>query len=138
MPNHHCHYIHLKKRIIMKNLKLHFLSLTRNRSESSAAESNLWLCLYPDCFMLGCSEGADHSSRHHDNYPEHFVQLNVDTRRIWCYRLVAAHTLLKSSRTDLVNIMPIPRQIVQIQLIFVTFLDSLIWPYGITFYLYIE
>ena len=38
--------------------------------------------------MLGCSEGADHSSRHYDNYPEHFVQLNVDTRRIWCYRLV--------------------------------------------------
>ena len=37
---------------------------------------------------------------------------------------------------NLVNIMPIPRQIVQIQLIFVTFLDSLIWPYGITFYLY--
>lgn len=63
------------------------LSFPRNRSKSSA-ESNLWLCLYPDCFMLGCSEGADHSSRHYDNYPEHFVQLNVDTRRIWCYRLV--------------------------------------------------
>jgi hypothetical protein len=39
--------------------------------------------------MLGCSEGpADHSTKHNANYPDHCVQLNVDTRRLWCYRYV--------------------------------------------------
>lgn len=48
---------------------------------------NLWLCLYPDCYMLGCADESeiDHSSEHQKTNPDHFIQLNIDTRRAWCY-----------------------------------------------------
>ncbi|TRY74991.1 hypothetical protein TCAL_13266 [Tigriopus californicus] len=49
------------------------------------AMGGLWVCLYPGCLVLGCSEGVDHSSRHQDKFSRHWAQMNVLTRRIWCY-----------------------------------------------------
>ncbi len=57
----------------------------RGRKRSEADAGTLWLCVFPDCFMLGCSEGPDHSTRHNKNYPDHCVQMNVGTGRFWCY-----------------------------------------------------
>ena len=48
-------------------------------------ESNLWLCLFPDCYMLGCSSGQDHSTRHQAKFKDHVLQFNIQTKRIWCY-----------------------------------------------------
>lgn len=48
-------------------------------------ESNLWLCLFPECYSLGCSSGLDHSTLHQVKRPDHVIQLNINTRRIWCY-----------------------------------------------------
>ena len=48
--------------------------------------TNLWLCLYPDCYMLGCTERpADHSTQHNRGQPEHCLQLNIVSWRAWCY-----------------------------------------------------
>eukprot|EP00092_Neocalanus_flemingeri_P013617 GFUD01014686.1.p1 GENE.GFUD01014686.1~~GFUD01014686.1.p1 ORF type:complete len:869 (-),score=276.78 GFUD01014686.1:537-2954(-) len=48
--------------------------------------TNLWLCLYPDCYMLGCAETRnDHSTQHNTARPQHGIQLNVTNRRAWCY-----------------------------------------------------
>ena len=50
---------------------------------------NLWLCLFPGCWTLGCSDdeagSPDCSTRHHDKNPSHVVQLNVRTKKVWCY-----------------------------------------------------
>merc|ERR1719414_2198370 len=39
--------------------------------------------------MLGCSDdergSPDHSTKHHERNPTHIVQLNVRTKKIWCY-----------------------------------------------------
>ena len=51
-----------------------------------AASTNLWLCLFPDCYMLGCAEKRnDHSTQHNSAHPDHCIQLNVSNRRAWCY-----------------------------------------------------
>ena len=51
-----------------------------------AASTNLWLCLFPDCYMLGCAEKRnDHSTQHNTGNPTHCVQLNVSNKRAWCY-----------------------------------------------------
>jgi len=48
--------------------------------------TNLWLCLYPDCYMLGCAETRnDHSTQHNTARPQHAIQLNVTNKRAWCY-----------------------------------------------------
>ena len=48
--------------------------------------TNLWLCLYPDCYMMGCAETkSDHSTAHNRNNPSHAIQLNVSNKRAWCY-----------------------------------------------------
>lgn len=49
-------------------------------------KDTLWLCLYTDCYMLGCSEGKDHSSTHNHKNDSHCIQMNIDSRRLWCYK----------------------------------------------------
>ena len=70
------------------------LNIGRRKSASSLApnsigSTNLWLCLYADCYMLGCSDDVqgspDHSTKHQDNQPHHHIQLNITTRKVWCY-----------------------------------------------------
>jgi len=52
----------------------------------SLATTNLWLCLYPDCYMMGCAETRDdHSTQHYKKNPNHAIQLNVSNKRAWCY-----------------------------------------------------
>ena len=52
----------------------------------SLATTNLWLCLYPDCYMMGCAETRDdHSTQHYKKNPHHAIQLNVSNKRAWCY-----------------------------------------------------
>jgi uncharacterized UBP type Zn finger protein len=52
----------------------------------TADKANLWLCLYPDCYMLGCAEGLpDHSTQHNRDQPDHCIQLNIVSWRAWCY-----------------------------------------------------
>jgi hypothetical protein len=52
----------------------------------TANKANLWLCVYPDCYMLGCADGlADHSTQHNREQPDHCIQLNIVTWRSWCY-----------------------------------------------------
>lgn len=47
---------------------------------------NLWLCLFPDCRLVGCAEmHFDHSSAHNANFPTHCTHMNLSTNRIWCY-----------------------------------------------------
>ena len=53
--------------------------------QSAASSHNLWLCVHPECFMLGCSEGRDHSTSHNAANPGHVIQLNVDSNKLWCY-----------------------------------------------------
>jgi len=49
-------------------------------------KANLWLCLYPDCYMLGCADTrGDHSTTHNNSNPAHCVQLNIGSWRAWCY-----------------------------------------------------
>lgn len=48
-------------------------------------QTNLWLCLYPDCYMMGCADGPDHSTQHNKQNPDHAIQLNVSNKRAWCY-----------------------------------------------------
>ena len=50
-----------------------------------AGPKHLYVCLYPDCYMMGCSEGSDHSTAHNEAHPTHCLQMNVDNRKIWCY-----------------------------------------------------
>ena len=51
---------------------------------------NLWLCL--TCLMLGCSDdeqgSPDHSTKHYQRHPDHPLQLNIRTKKIWCYPCV--------------------------------------------------
>jgi len=50
------------------------------------ATTNLWLCVYPDCYMMGCAETrSDHSTQHNRQRPHHAIQLNVSNKRAWCY-----------------------------------------------------
>ncbi|KAH0539531.1 ubiquitin carboxyl-terminal hydrolase 20 [Cotesia glomerata] len=47
---------------------------------------NLWLCLYPRCRWVGCSENhLDHNTIHNANNPSHCTHINLTTNRIWCY-----------------------------------------------------
>ena len=61
------------------------------------ASTNLWLCLYPDCYMLGCAETrVDHSTQHNRDNPSHAIQLNVSNKRAWCY-LCKAEVMLSNN-----------------------------------------
>ena len=66
-------------------------------SSTSTGSMNLWLCMYEDCYMLGCSDdiqgSPDHSTKHQDNNPHHLIQLNITTRKIWCYGCVREITV---------------------------------------------
>ena len=68
----------------------------------SSGATNLWLCLYADCYMLGCSDdiqgSPDHSTKHQDTHQHHYIQLNITTRKIWCYGCVREITSDMSSR----------------------------------------
>ena len=61
----------------------------KNSASNSVGSTNLWLCLYADCYMLGCSDdiqgSPDHSTKHQDNHSHHHIQLNITTRKVWCY-----------------------------------------------------
>lgn len=47
---------------------------------------NLWICLYKTCLNIGCSEDdQDHGTLHFRDNLLHCLQLNLSTRRIWCY-----------------------------------------------------
>ncbi|XP_057324882.1 ubiquitin carboxyl-terminal hydrolase 20 [Microplitis mediator] len=47
---------------------------------------NLWLCLYPGCRWVGCSENhLDHNTIHNAKNPSHCTHMNLTTNRIWCY-----------------------------------------------------
>ncbi|XP_066601435.1 ubiquitin carboxyl-terminal hydrolase 20 [Prorops nasuta] len=47
---------------------------------------NLWLCLFPGCKWVGCSEAhLDHSTTHNKQFPTHCAHMNLSTHRIWCY-----------------------------------------------------
>lgn len=48
---------------------------------------NLWLCLHRECNrFVGCGEnGADHSTKHFRDFPDHAITLNLTTFRVWCY-----------------------------------------------------
>lgn len=47
---------------------------------------NLWICLYRRCMHIGCSEhDQDHGTKHFRANQTHCLQLNLSTRRIWCY-----------------------------------------------------
>jgi len=50
--------------------------------------NNFWLCLYPGCHFIGCSDadgGQDHSTQHFNDHPTHCIQVNLSTCRAWCY-----------------------------------------------------
>lgn len=62
-----------------------------------SSSTNLWLCLYPDCYMLGCAETrVDHSTQHNRDNPGHAIQLNVSNKRAWCY-LCKAEVVLSNN-----------------------------------------
>ncbi|XP_034942998.1 ubiquitin carboxyl-terminal hydrolase 20 [Chelonus insularis] len=47
---------------------------------------NLWLCLYPGCRWVGCSENhLDHNTIHNTKNPLHCTHMNLTSNRIWCY-----------------------------------------------------
>lgn len=47
---------------------------------------NLWLCLQNNCLQIGCSESVnDHSTLHNKDNPNHHIQLNLCTSKLWCY-----------------------------------------------------
>lgn len=53
----------------------------------TSSTANLWLCLFPDCYMMGCAESRnDHSTQHNQLSPNHCLQLNVSNKRVWCYK----------------------------------------------------
>jgi len=53
----------------------------------TSSTANLWLCLFPDCYMMGCAESRnDHSTVHNQQNPNHCLQLNVSNKRVWCYK----------------------------------------------------
>jgi len=55
-------------------------------SDCDTVGPNLWLCLYPECRWVGCSEThLDHSTIHNQNFPTHCAHMNLSTNRIWCY-----------------------------------------------------
>ncbi|XP_015586795.1 ubiquitin carboxyl-terminal hydrolase 20 [Cephus cinctus] len=50
---------------------------------------NLWLCLYPDCRWVGCSQAhLDHGVVHNQRFPTHSAHMNLSTNRIWCYTCI--------------------------------------------------
>lgn len=62
------------------------------------AATNLWLCLAPDCYMLGCAEKrSDHSTQHNLQHPDHCIQLNVTNMRAWCYACRAEVVLARNT-----------------------------------------
>ena len=67
-------------------------SSPKHTSNNRAGANNLWLCLYADCYMLGCSDDVqgspDHSTKHQDGNQHHHIQLNISTRKVWCYGCV--------------------------------------------------
>jgi len=67
----------------------------------SGEKTNIWLCLYPDCYMRGCTniregETEDHSTQHNLEYPGHCLQLNMSSWRAWCYKCQAEVFLTKN------------------------------------------
>ena len=41
--------------------------------------NNFWLCLYPGCHFIGCSDadgGQDHSTQHFNDHPTHCIQVS--------------------------------------------------------------
>jgi len=57
----------------------------------SAVHSNVWLCIFPDCYERGCTtvrpaEKEDHSTQHYIENPHHCLQLNICNWRTWCYK----------------------------------------------------
>ena len=77
---------------IMEPLKMSFQGQEKGQLSCHVCgrtPNNLWLCLFPQCWMLGCSDdeagSPDCSTKHHDRNPTHVVQFNVRTKKIWCY-----------------------------------------------------
>ena len=84
----------LWKRIISLCYHINFFRL-------SGEKTNIWLCLYPDCYMRGCTniregETEDHSTQHNLEYPGHCLQLNMSSWRAWCYKCQAEVFLTKN------------------------------------------
>ncbi|CAB4055643.1 USP20_33 [Lepeophtheirus salmonis] len=52
---------------------------------------NLWLCLYPNCLAIGCSkfeekdDSEDHALTHYEDNSSHALQLNLKSRKVWCF-----------------------------------------------------
>ena len=61
---------------------------------------DLWLCTFPDCYALACSEGKDHSSVHYTKNPTHCVQLHATNRKLWCYQCHEEVTLRRARGGD--------------------------------------
>ncbi|XP_018331938.1 ubiquitin carboxyl-terminal hydrolase 20 [Agrilus planipennis] len=67
---------------------------------------NLWICLYNDCFKIGCSEkDKDHSTEHNHDLPMHCIHMNLSTKRIWCYQcqsevFIDAHPTMSCADSD--------------------------------------
>lgn len=56
-------------------------------SECDSSGPNLWLCLHRGCYKVGCGEAHnDHSTLHNRNCYNHYIQLNLSTNRLWCYK----------------------------------------------------
>ena len=73
-------------RLTSSDLEQLMTNMSCDICKRGATTTNLWLCLYPDCYMLGCAETRnDHSTQHNKARPQHAVQLNVTNKRSWCY-----------------------------------------------------
>ncbi|CAF1137639.1 unnamed protein product, partial [Didymodactylos carnosus] len=46
---------------------------------------HLWFCLREGCLYVGCGSGKDDHSGDHEKEKAHPLQMNITTRRIWCY-----------------------------------------------------
>jgi len=73
-------------RLSVSDLEQLLTNMSCDICKRGASTTNLWLCLYPDCYMLGCAETRnDHSTQHNSARPQHAIQLNVTNKRSWCY-----------------------------------------------------
>lgn len=73
-------------RLTSSDLEQLLTNMSCDICKRGATTTNLWLCLYPDCYMLGCAETRnDHSTQHNLARPDHAIQLNVTNKRAWCY-----------------------------------------------------
>jgi len=73
-------------RLTSSDLEQLLTNMSCDICKRGATTTNLWLCLYPDCYMLGCAETRnDHSTQHNSARPQHGIQLNVTNKRSWCY-----------------------------------------------------